>query len=39
VITSRGGGRDRVLCGRGRDRVIADRKDRVRGGCERVSRR
>ena len=31
------GGRDRVLCGSGRDTVIADQRDRLRG-CERVLR-
>ena len=32
------GRRDRVRCGPGRDRVVADRKDRVAGDCERLSR-
>jgi hypothetical protein len=36
-INSRGGGRDRVLCGSGSDTVIADQRDRLRG-CERVQR-
>jgi dipeptidyl aminopeptidase/acylaminoacyl peptidase len=31
--------RDRISCGRGTDRVIADRRDRVDRDCERVSRR
>ncbi len=37
VIGSRDGRRDRVRCGGGRDRVSADRRDRLRG-CERVRR-
>lgn len=37
-FNSRDGTRDRVVCGPGRDRVKADRKDRLRG-CERVARR
>jgi hypothetical protein len=31
--------RDKVRCGAGRDRVRADRKDRVRKSCERIRRR
>jgi hypothetical protein len=31
--------RDDVRCGRGRDRVFADRRDRVARDCERVARR
>ena len=38
-IDARDGRRDRVNCGRGRDTVIADRKDRVARNCERVRRR
>jgi Ca2+-binding RTX toxin-like protein len=38
VIASRDGRRDTVRCGPGRDRVRADRRDRLRG-CERASRR
>ncbi|HET6829718.1 MAG TPA: calcium-binding protein, partial [Solirubrobacterales bacterium] len=40
-IMAADGRRDRVRCGRGpgRDRVRADRKDRVAGDCERISRR
>ena len=38
-INSRDGRRDRLDCGRGRDRLIADRFDRVARNCERVSRR
>ncbi|MGI8944729.1 MAG: calcium-binding protein [Thermoleophilaceae bacterium] len=38
IINVRNRKRDFVLCGRGRDRVIADRGDRL-NGCERVSRR
>ncbi|MEJ7892002.1 MAG: hypothetical protein WKF94_05125 [Solirubrobacteraceae bacterium] len=34
----RGGGADRVACGRGRDLVRADGRDRVAGDCERVRR-
>jgi len=37
-IRARDGRRDRIHCGRGRDTVVADRRDRVRG-CERVIRR
>jgi Ca2+-binding RTX toxin-like protein len=37
-IRSRDGRRDVVRCGRGRDTVLADRKDRLRG-CERIRRR
>jgi Ca2+-binding RTX toxin-like protein len=37
VIDVRGGGRDVVSCGAGRDRVKADRKDRIRRGCELVA--
>ena len=39
---SRAGGRDRVNCGGGRDRVIVrrgDRNDRIAASCERVVRR
>jgi hypothetical protein len=32
------GGRDRVTCGRGREIVYADRRDRVARDCERVTR-
>lgn len=35
-IDVRNGERDRVICGRGRDRVRADRRDRL-NGCERVT--
>lgn len=38
-INARGGGRDRIRCGPGRDAVLADREDRVLGDCERVLRR
>ena len=39
-INSRDGQRDRVNCGSGRrDTVVADRRDRVSGNCERVLRR
>jgi Ca2+-binding RTX toxin-like protein len=39
TIGARDGTRDKVRCGRGRDRVIADRGDRVAGDCEVVVRR
>ena len=35
-IDAADGRRDRVRCGPGQDRVVADRKDRVAGDCERV---
>ncbi len=38
-ITSLDNSRDRVNCGTGRDRVLADRKDVVSRNCERVRRR
>ena len=38
VINSRDGQRDVVNCGAGRDRVRADRKDRVARNCESVKR-
>ena len=38
-INARDGQRDRIDCGTGRDRVIADRIDRVARNCERVRRR
>jgi metallophosphoesterase (TIGR03767 family) len=38
VIRSAGDTRDVVRCGRGRDKAIVDRRDRVRG-CEKVRRR
>jgi RTX calcium-binding nonapeptide repeat (4 copies) len=37
-ISARDGARDRIDCGRGRDRVAADRRDRVSADCERVTR-
>lgn len=42
VVDLRSGGRDRVRCGRGRDKVIVepgDRDDRIAANCERVVRR
>lgn len=36
IVTVRGG-RDDVECGPGRDRIAADRRDRLKG-CEKVSR-
>ncbi len=39
VIVARDGTRDRIFCGPGRDRVVADRRDRIAPGCERVTRR
>ena len=38
LVLVRGGGRDRVQCGRGRDRVVADRTDVVDHACEVVER-
>lgn len=38
-INIRGGGRDRVRCGRHRDLVLANRRDRVARDCEVVRRR
>jgi hypothetical protein len=38
VISSRDGQRDVVTCGRGFDRVRADRKDHVSKSCESVKR-
>jgi Ca2+-binding RTX toxin-like protein len=38
LIRSRDGVRDRVVCGSGRDRVSADRRDSVARDCEVVSR-
>jgi RTX calcium-binding nonapeptide repeat (4 copies)/PA domain/LVIVD repeat len=35
-ISARNGKRDKINCGRGRDTVRADRKDRVAGNCETV---
>jgi hypothetical protein len=37
LVNVRGGGVDRVDCGRGRDTVVVDLADKVRG-CERVLR-
>lgn len=39
TIRSRDGVRDIVKCGAGKDRVIADRKDRIAKDCERVSKK
>ena len=39
VLSARDGQRDRIRCGPGRDRVIADRFDVVARDCELVSRR
>ena len=39
AVFARDGTRDRIFCGPGRDRVVADRKDRVARDCERVTRR
>lgn len=38
-INAANGRRDRVNCGAGRDRVVADARDVVAGNCEAVSRR
>ena len=34
VLRSKGGGRDIVKCGPGKDKVIADRRDKLGRGCE-----
>jgi hypothetical protein len=39
LVQARDGRRDAISCGPGRDRVEADRLDRIGVGCERVSRR
>jgi Ca2+-binding RTX toxin-like protein len=39
LLSARDGTRDKVRCGRGRDRVIADRGDSVARDCEVVRRR
>jgi hypothetical protein len=39
VLSVRDARRDRVVCGAGRDRVVADRLDVVARDCERVTRR
>jgi Ca2+-binding RTX toxin-like protein len=39
VISARDGDADTIACGGGRDRVVADREDRVSRGCEVVHRR
>jgi len=38
LILARNGLRDSIVCGRGRDVVIADRVDRVAPDCESVRR-
>lgn len=38
-VLARDKARDRIDCGKGRDTVVADRKDRVGRSCERVKRR
>ena len=38
VVRARDGARDAIRCGSGRDRVLADQRDFVRG-CERITRR
>jgi Ca2+-binding RTX toxin-like protein len=38
-VLARNNKTDRVRCGKGRDRVVADRRDRVADDCERVRRR
>jgi hypothetical protein len=38
VVRARDAGRDVIACGPGRDRVVADRADRVDRSCERVAR-
>jgi hypothetical protein len=37
-VFARNNKRDRIRCGKGRDRVVADQNDRVAGDCERVRR-
>jgi Ca2+-binding RTX toxin-like protein len=37
-LRARGGGRDKVLCGKGNDTAVVDQKDAVRG-CEKVRRK
>ncbi|MDQ3644006.1 MAG: hypothetical protein M3356_00635, partial [Actinomycetota bacterium] len=39
VILAVDGQRDRIRCGVGVDRVVADREDQVADDCERVRRR
>lgn len=39
VLLARDGRVDRLDCGPGRDRVVADRRDQVARNCERISRR
>jgi Ca2+-binding RTX toxin-like protein len=39
TIRVRGGKRDTVACGKGRDKVTADKKDKVSKDCEKVSRK
>jgi dienelactone hydrolase len=38
TLKARGGGRDRVVCGKGKDKAVVDRRDTVRG-CEKVRRK
>jgi subtilisin-like proprotein convertase family protein len=38
IVNARRGGNDRVRCGRGRDTVLANRRDRVARDCEMVRR-
>jgi hypothetical protein len=38
VIVARNHLRDTIVCGPGRDRVLAARRDRVTPGCESVRR-
>jgi hypothetical protein len=39
LVRARDGRRDAVVCGPGRDRVVADRADQVGASCEHVARR
>jgi hypothetical protein len=39
TLKARGGAVDRVRCGKGKDKAVVDRRDRVRRGCEKVRRR
>jgi Ca2+-binding RTX toxin-like protein len=38
LVRARDGQRDRITCGPGSDRVVADGRDRVGGDCEVVRR-
>ncbi len=38
IINAVNGRKETIDCGKGRDRVRADRTDRIRRGCERIIR-